>query len=206
MAFLTSLPRKVGPRESNLEGVSLVILDNYGTCFNGVDENDAQEFAPTQDWLFWFKTRGISVLLATQTGKNGDHRGSSKKVDGLNVSIILNHPTSWKARDGASFELKFKKSRDARGPEVDPFSAKLGEDEDGDICWLFEEAPTPVRTRHTKATEILALFASGKTQKQIEEFGYAKSTIYVVLSKARSAGSVPPSKTLGSVQFIVQFI
>ena len=126
--------------EANLEGVSLVILDNYSVLFNGVDENDAREFAPIQDWLFRLKARGISVLLVSHTGKNGDHRGSSKKVDGLNATILLNHPTTWKAQDGASFELRFKKSRDARGAEVESFSAKLGEDEEGDLCWLFDIA------------------------------------------------------------------
>jgi putative DNA primase/helicase len=181
--------------EANLEGVSLVILDNYSVLFNGVDENDAREFAPVQDWFFWFKARGIAVLLVSHTGKNGDHRGSSKKVDGLNATILLNHPANWKASDGASFDLKFKKSRDARGAEVEPFSAKLGEDEQGDLCWLFDTAPpaTPADAKPTKASEILALFAAGKTQKEIEGFGYAKSTISVVLSKARLASSPAPA-------------
>jgi AAA domain len=185
-----STPEGRAKVESNLEGVSLVILDNYGTCFNGVDENDAQEFAPTQDWLFWFKTRGISVLLATQTGKNGDHRGSSKKVDGLNVSIILNHPTNWKARDGASFNLQFKKSRDARGPEVDSFCAELGEDEEGDICWLFDEAPPATRAGtipSPKTAEILELHSQGKTAKEIIELGYTKPMVYKVLSALKKS-------------------
>jgi len=184
--------------EAALEGVELVILDNYGVLFNGVDENDAKEFAPAQDWLFWFKTRGISVLLLSQTGKNGDHRGSSKKVDGLNATILLNHPTHWKARDGASFSLRFIKSRDARGSEVDSFTAQLGEDEDGDLCWLFDVPPPtlPASTKpDSKTAEILELHSQGKTPKEIIEAGYSKPTVYRVLSSLKNS---TPTKAPGA--------
>jgi AAA domain len=176
--------------EDSLEGVSLVILDNYSVLFNGVEENDAKEFAPIQDWLFSLSARDIAVLLVTHTGKNGDHRGSSKKIDGLNTSIILNHPTHWKARDGASFELKFKKSRDAHGEEVDSFAAKLGEDEDGDICWLFDEAPPETQTRtkpSPKTAAILELHSQGKTAKEICAVGFAKTQVYSVLSALKNS-------------------
>ena len=176
--------------EDSLEGVSLVILDNYSVLFNGVDENDAKEFAPIQDWLFSLSARDVAVLLVSHTGKNGDHRGSSKKIDGLNTSIILNHPTNWKACDGASFEMKFKKSRDAHGEEVDPFSAKLGEDEDGDLCWLFDEAPPPIPARSKpspKTTAILELHAQGKTTTEIRAVGYSKQMIHKVLSALKNS-------------------
>jgi hypothetical protein len=180
--------------EDSLEGVSLVILDNYSVLFNGVDENDAKEFAPIQDWLFSLSARDVAVLLVSHTGKNGDHRGSSKKIDGLNTSIILNHPTNWKACDGASFNLQFKKSRDAHGEEVNPFSAKLGEDEGGYICWLFDEAPPTTQAGtipSPKTAEILELHSQGKTAKEIIGAGYSKTKVYYVLSSLKKPVQIP---------------
>ena len=147
--------------ESNLEGVSLLVLDNLSTLYNSAIENDAESWVETQDWLVSLRRRGISVVFVHHSGKGGQQRGSSKREDVINNVIALKQPADHQAEDGCAFTLTFEKSRGVKGPAVATFSAKLTEDEDGDLVWALQEA------KEAKTSQILALKEEGMGIREI---------------------------------------
>lgn len=147
--------------EANLEGVSLLVLDNLSTLYNSAIENDAESWVETQDWLVSLRRRGISVVFVHHSGKGGQQRGSSKREDVINNVIALKQPEDHQAEDGCAFTLKFEKSRGVKGPAVAPLSALLTEDEDGYLVWALQES------KEAKTSRILALKEEGMGIREI---------------------------------------
>jgi hypothetical protein len=171
--------------ESNLEGVSLLVLDNLSTLYNSAIENDAESWVETQDWLVSLRRRGISVVFVHHSGKGGQQRGSSKREDVINNVIALKQPADHQAEDGCAFTLTFEKSRGVKGPAVATFSAKLTEDEDGDLVWALQES------KEERGAQIKALFEQGMPIRQIaKSVGLSHSNVSRYLSKNKDSGEV----------------
>ena len=171
--------------ESNLEGVSLLVLDNLSTLYNSAIENDAESWVETQDWLVSLRRRGISVVFVHHSGKGGQQRGSSKREDVINNVIALKQPADHQAEDGCAFTLTFEKSRGVKGPAVATFSAKLTEDEDGDLVWALQES------KEERGAQIKALFEQGMPIRQIaKSVGLSHSNVSRYLSKNKAEGEV----------------
>lgn len=125
--------------EAHLSGVSLLILDNLSTLYNSAIENEAESWVATQDWMKGLRRRGLAVLFVHHAGKGGQQRGTSKREDLCNNVLALKQPDNHQASDGAAFTLFFEKSRGVHGPQVNPLSAKLIEDEEGELVWALHE-------------------------------------------------------------------
>lgn len=181
----TGLPNLYEPEgrslvEENLEGVSLVILDNLSTLFRGGQENDAESWHGIQDWLMALKRRGLSVLFLHHAGKGGAQRGTSKREDILDSVIALKRPEDYDPTEGARFELHFEKSRGIHGASVQPFEARVRQETGGRAIWTTRDLESAKRDR------IVALDEEGLTQAEIaRELGINQSTVSRILARAK---------------------
>jgi AAA domain/Bifunctional DNA primase/polymerase, N-terminal len=122
----------------------LVILDNLSALATiaGKSENDDTSWQEMRDWIGRLMRRGHSVLIIHHTGKpnplTGEttQRGTSKREDGLDSSIIL----SRKANEGP-VSWKFTKHRHNDG--TDPMTLDIVLDVN---CWFarVEEGEEPL--------------------------------------------------------------
>jgi predicted DNA-binding transcriptional regulator AlpA len=59
----------------------LIVLDNISTLVRSGLENESRSWQPIQDWTLEMRLRGYSILLIHHTGKSGDQRGTSSRID-----------------------------------------------------------------------------------------------------------------------------
>jgi len=145
--------------------VLVVVLDNLSSLCRSGDENEAEGWAPMQEWLLGLRRAGKTVLLIHHTGKPGkkgrsDQRGTSKREDILNSSLRL-QGTSGEGR----FTIETTKARGFLAPA--PFGVVV-EHERG-VCRLRREPDSAL---------VHALIADGKSQKEIaRELGISEPTV-----------------------------
>jgi DNA-directed RNA polymerase specialized sigma24 family protein len=122
-----------------------------------------------QEWLLSLRRRGKTVLIVHHTGKpdrdgNVTQRGTSKREDILNTSILLKPATT--GRQG-EFVLQFTKARGFAAP--DPFIVRLN---------LQDGECTLERSHADLAAEIAALQDQGVLQKDIAaRLGVSPATV-----------------------------
>lgn len=159
----------------------LVIVDNLSSlCRNGA-ENDAESWAPIQEWALDLRRAGKAVLFIHHAGKSGKQRGTSMREDILDVVINLSHPKNYKAQDGACFEVHFEKTRHFSGEDANPFQAHLLINSDHKAEWnVFDIESDP------EVERVAALRKEGKTIKEIEkETHLSKSQVTTRIDKAK---------------------
>jgi hypothetical protein len=144
--------------EARLADADVLVLDNLSClCRTGI-ENDAESWAVMQEWLLSLRRKGKTVLIVHHTGKpNRDgqvsQRGTSKREDILNTSILLKPAPSGKSGE---FVFEFTKARGFGAPEA--FTVRLHLEDD--YCTL-------TRCRADLAGDIAALLRQGLSQKDI---------------------------------------
>ena len=180
--------------EANLEGISLVVLDNLSTLYNSAIENDAESWVEAQDWLLSLRRRGLAVVFVHHAGKGGQQRGTSKREDICDTVIALKKPETHQAEDGCAFTLAFEKNRGVHGPSVASFSAKLTEDEHGYLVWALQDV------KESKTSQVLALQEEGMGVREIARtLGINPSTVSRYL-KGRVLPVAPPIRGGGQQQ------
>lgn len=125
--------------EEQLEGISLLVLDNLSSLFGGA-ENDAEAWEPAHRWLLALRRRGLCVVFVHHAGKNNTSRGTSRREDPLDLIVSLRHPPDYEPTEGARFEVHFDKARALRGDVVEPFEAKLDGDTGEWVCVTLKQA------------------------------------------------------------------
>lgn len=137
---LSDLSTPEGQRviEEHLNGVKLLISDNYSSLCRTGRENEAESWVPLQEWFLTLRRRGISVLLIHHSNKNGGQRGTSRKEDLLDTVITLRKPENYDPKEGARFEVHYEKARGFYGEEAAPFEAHLQE-HNGKLCWRIQK-------------------------------------------------------------------
>jgi putative DNA primase/helicase len=100
----------------------LIIFDSLSTLVRSGVENEAESWAPIQDWLMALRWSGRSVLLVHHEGRSGKPRGTSKREDVLDTMIGLRAATddALTAGDESAFDLSFTKYRDFSNAEAAP--------------------------------------------------------------------------------------
>ncbi|MCA9773527.1 MAG: AAA family ATPase [Myxococcales bacterium] len=167
--------------EARLGGAELLVLDNLSCLCRATKENEADAWAPIQEWLLRLRARGISVLLVHHAGKGGLQRGTSRREDVLDTVIKLSRPIDYEAADGARFEVHIDKGRSIHGDAARPFEARLRID-GGAATWESYDLGASdlfVVARMTK---------EGKSVREIAEaIGISKSQVNRLQQKAREA-------------------
>lgn len=157
--------------EEAAEEAELLILDNLSTLTACTDENASAEWQSMQDWLVGLRRKGKAVLLIHHGGKpdwetgRSRQRGTSKREDVLNTSIMLHRPPGM-SRD--KFLWEWTKTR-GWVPEADEFTVRIAWDGHGG-CTL-EEVEAGAGAEQDEAARDLAemLRGQGYTLREIEQ-------------------------------------
>jgi putative DNA primase/helicase len=157
--------------EPQLEGISLVVLDNLSSLCRDGNENEGEGWLPVQEWALRLRRRGVSVLFVHHAGKNRSQRGTSRREDLLDTVITLKHPTNYNPSEGLRCEVHFEKTRSMFGDAAKPFEVRLESGSDGHAVWTSRDL------EDAKAQQAVALFSAGVSVRDAaEELGVSKST------------------------------
>lgn len=169
--------------EEQIDDIDLLIFDNLSTLVYSGKENEAESWAPIQQWILKLRARGKSVLFIHHSGKSGQQRGTSRREDALDTVISLSRPSDYTPEMGACFEVQYKKSRGIHGDDVAPFIAHLVTNDDDAQSWECESS------EESLLEKILILDKEGISQSEIaQELNVNKSTISRQMKKARELG------------------
>jgi AAA domain/Helix-turn-helix domain len=162
--------------------IEVLLLDSLSTLCRYGEENTAESWQEVQDWLVSLRARGLLVIVLHHTGKRKDEqRGTSKREDVFDWSLLLKQPTDYQPADGARFEVTFGKARPYRGAAaVASFEAKLGADEHGRPVWATKP------TAEARDELIRKLHAEGETVRDIaKRVGISPSTVGRVVKEKK---------------------
>lgn len=154
-----------------------LVLDNLSSLIPGIDENPAKEWDAANQWLLQLRREGVSVLLVHHAGKSGDQRGTSKRVD--NVELVLKLVKEEHPRE-TRFSVNFQKARSLRHEHQKPFGISIHEDQ-GRISLKYRGAPSQDLTY-----EVAYWRSQGLKQHEIaEKLNIGQSTVSKKLKKAK---------------------
>jgi hypothetical protein len=175
--------------EAVIWDAKLVILDNLSTLAPGMQENEADAWAPIQTWILKLRTKGVSVLLVHHAGRSGRPRGTSRREDALDTVIKLKHSDSYAFSEGASFEVHIEKARSFFGDDAEPFIANLAGNENGALCWKIQEVQDDLYD------EVIEGILQNKSYRELAKgLTVSKAKIEGLVKKARDKGDLPEVK------------
>jgi hypothetical protein len=166
-----------------IQDADLIVVDNISSACRTGRENEAEQWIPVQTWALRQRAAGRSVLFVHHAGKGGQQRGSSKKVDLLDLVLSLKRPADYDPTNGAQFEIHVEKGRHLQGDEGKAIEATLNTASDGSHSWLW-------RTVESSTIEKVAeLTREGLSQKEIaEELQINKSSVSRAVKRAKADG------------------
>jgi len=161
----------------------LVILDNFSTLANVMDENSASAMDPATNLMRNIQRLGSAVIMVHHARKNsggdGSYRGSQKLSVCFNNIIRLEQTPEQTLEGSASFRMIWEKNRSKRNDEVQERSVSL---EDG--LWNYELTDKP------ELVEMVRLIRSREFQSQkdiADHLGVDKATVSRRIKKAFGA-------------------
>ncbi len=171
-----------------LDGVELLLLDNRSTLIGSAGESDGDDWYPVQEWLLTLRRRGITVVMAEHTGRNGLPRGTSRREDILDVVLLLRRPADYRAEEGARVDLRWTKARGLTDSVVTPCEARLLV-EDGRAEWIVRE----VAGRDFE--QAVEMYAEGASPADVAaDLGVSRATAYRWRGQARREGRIPAGR------------
>jgi putative DNA primase/helicase len=163
----------------------LIVLDSLSTLIRSGVENEAESWAPIQEWMLEHRFKGRTIILIHHQGKNKTPRGTSKKEDVLDTVIALKLKEDDEASDTHStFQLTFTKKREFYGADAAPLLLHLST-ASGTAEWRHETE------RDQQRDWAEALRQQGKTQQEIAtEMDISQQRVSQLLKdKKRKPGS-----------------
>lgn len=165
------------------EDADLIIIDNVSTLGGCSKENEAQSWYPFQQLALDLRRQGKSVLFIHHAGKNGTQRGTSKREDILDTSILLKHPSDYEPSSGACFELHYEKARGMLGASVNPAR-----------CWLTDEGWKYEALEDSNYQRVIELANQGLSQKEVAtELELSKGYVCKLFKKGLALGVIKPN-------------
>jgi putative DNA primase/helicase len=163
------------------EKAELIIFDSLSTLVRSGVENDAESWAPIQDWAMEHRFRGRSIIFVHHQGKNGSPRGSSKREDVLDTVIAMRGRSDLSNDNDEVFELQFTKAREFFGADKRPLLLRHST-ANGIADWSYEVK------RNENEDLIIKLHNEGLSQREIaKKINCHQSHVSRVLTKYESA-------------------
>jgi hypothetical protein len=176
-----------GQREiqAHLHGIDLLVLDNLSALCGGIDENDAAAYDPLNRWLVDLRRRGITVILVHHATKSRkEQRGTSKRVDALDVSICLER--KGKAGKSKSFLIEFTKYRSGPPTDLGSKTVTIDSSQAGSVALVADQPKQDLEHM------IAELLTSDMLQKDIAtKLGTYPSMISRVKKKLQGSTTAP---------------
>jgi putative DNA primase/helicase len=166
----------------------VVLLDNRSTLIGSAAESDGDEWYPVQQWLLGLRRRGLSVILAEHTGRNGMPRGTSRREDILDVLLLLRRPADYRTEEGARVDVRWSKARYLADEVTAPIEARLRV-EDGRAQWAVRDVAD---RDYAVAVELYR--EGGSPADVVAELGVSRSTAFRWRTQARNEGRLPPAR------------
>jgi putative DNA primase/helicase len=159
-------------------GSEVIILDNVSALVRSGVENDAESWAPIQDWTMTHRFRQRTFIILHHEGRSGKPRGTSKREDTLDTVIQIRKPSDLQQGPTESvFEISFTKSRsftDTR-PVIARFSTVSGTAE-----WQHTNAHNFVEAK------VFEMLDAGEKQSEIaKRVKRSKSQVSRIAAKYR---------------------
>lgn len=165
----------------------VLILDNLSCLFQGVKENDADDWEKVLPWLLHLRRCGIAVIIVAHSGRNNATiRGTSRREDAAFWILRLDEVTVSGPRRGSRFISRFQKQRNS--PE-DP----------GAFEWWFEPDGDQTRITYKPASSedvMLQLIKEGvvSASEIAEEMHVSKGTVSKMAKKLKDRGVITMEK------------
>jgi len=167
-----STPEGQARLDPDIRDARLIIVDNLSSLARTGIENDAESWNMVAAWALRMRRERRSVLFIHHAGKGGQQRGTSKREDPLDVSIMLSRPPGYTPSDGASLRWEWSKARGIFGDNAATLDVKLETDALGRSLWTWRHVADD-------AEQLIAeMHESGKTVRQIAaDLGLSKSAV-----------------------------
>ncbi len=191
--------------------IKLVVFDNISSLTPGIDEISKMHWDPINQWLIELRFNGITSILIHHFGKSGTQRGTSARIDNLDISITLERPDKFSTLEDIRFICHFEKIRPSIPHEkkfmVADMEFELVNQNLPNINQKLTQGQNPAKSsaiywKHTllgysDLMKILNLIASGMKQKEIAKV-MVKSEPYIskVKSIATEKGLISPEGAL----------
>ena len=161
----------------------VVFIDNISTFIRTGNENEADSWAPIQEWAVQLRKRGIAVVFVHHANKEGKQRGSHKKEDVMDIVIQLRRPDDFiQGTDDTRIMIRYTKSRHMGATDTQDIEATL-KNTDGTLEWSWEAGDLSFK----RAMELLN---DGLSMAEVgDELGVSKSTVHRWKKKAAGQGS-----------------
>lgn len=175
------------------KGVKVWVIDNIASLTPGAKENDKDAWDPINVWLMELRFNGITTIFIHHAGKSGQQRGTSARVDNIDIQINLYRPSSYLAEEGCRFICHFEKSRIPQKhlKLIADTEFKLIENENGQYTWAYSNAQTESRK------QALRLLSEGETSRDIAaRLEISKTTIARWKKEAINKGLMIENGTL----------
>jgi putative DNA primase/helicase len=172
----TELGRKTIDAIIEAEDPDLIIFDSVSVLVRSGTENEAESWAPIQEWLLGHRWDGRTILLIHHEGKGGTPRGTSKREDVLDTVIRIKKHDEPRAGDDVpegetSYELWFTKGRDLSEKDQEPQVVRLSIVDDV-ICWHHDSV------KNDRNERIRSMLEQGMSPADIaKELGLTKGRI-----------------------------
>ncbi len=115
----------------------LIFLDPLSALVRSGAENEAEAWAPVQDWALKHRFRGRAIIFLHHEGRSGKPRGTSKREDLLDIAIGLKRKDDLSQEGESVFELTYTKPRYIYGADAAPRLLRLST-ATGTVKWSQE--------------------------------------------------------------------
>ena len=182
--YTPDLGTKEGKEHINelIEAVNpkVIFIDNISTFDRTGNENEAESWAPIQEWAVQHRKNGRSIVFVHHANKEGKQRGSHKKEDVMDAVIRLKRPDDHISGEGSTkIMVQYTKARHLSGEVALDIEATLYSD-DNQLKWDWEQGDILYR-------KTIAMLKDKMSTRDIaEELSIGKSTVHRWKAKAQS--------------------
>jgi len=161
-----------------------IFIDNISTFDRSGNENEAESWAPIQEWAVQHRKKGRSIIFVHHANKEGKQRGSHKKEDVMDAVIKLKRPEDHvQGEGGTKILVTYTKARHLSGEQAQDMEASLL-DQDGLLRWEWTQGDI------TYSTAVELLKEKMPLRDIAEELGVTKSTIHRWKTRAQGEGLI----------------
>jgi len=157
----------------------LIILDSLSSLHvTEVSENEAESWNPIAGWALQQRVKGRSIIFFHHANRQGGQRGTSKREDMLDITLVLRPGPEHEVNKQAKFEIRIEKAR-SMCPDFVPIETELTTGENNEAVWVARPLSITLKDR------IFEMIKNGMKKAEIAaELHVSRSYVYKVLGES----------------------